>query len=216
MIDARRCKAQSKRSGARCKRYASTGREVCRMHGGATPRGIDSPHIKSGRYSKELPADLLTTFNESLADVELKELERELALVDARTSQLLQDLNSGKAVPAWEDAVYAWRAYKRAKLKRDKAAADDAAARLDDVLETQSSRERCWGEVKELVALRRKLTDSQTKRDVMTGRFVEATKVAVLVTALVDAVNSEADSATARIIGLRFKALLTPLPPLEQ
>jgi hypothetical protein len=186
------------------------------MHGGATPRGIDSPHIKSGRYSKELPADLLTTFNESLADVELKELERELALVDARTSQLLQDLNSGKAVPAWEDAVYAWRAYKRAKLKRDKAAADDAAARLDDVLETQSSRERCWGEVKELVALRRKLTDSQTKRDVMTGRFVEATKVAVLVTALVDAVNSEADSATARIIGLRFKALLTPLPPLEQ
>jgi hypothetical protein len=166
-----------------------------------------------------LPDDLLATFNESLADVEQKELQRELALVDARTSQLLQDLNSGKPVPLWQDAVFGWRAYKRAKLKRDKPAADDAAARLDDILERQSSSERAWTEVKELVALRRKLTDSQTKRDVVTGRFVEASKVAVLVTALVDAVNSEADRQTARLIGARFKELLKPheaLPPFTQ
>lgn len=31
----KQCQAKSKRSGRRCKRYASKGMKVCRMHGGA-------------------------------------------------------------------------------------------------------------------------------------------------------------------------------------
>jgi len=42
------CTAKSKRSGKRCKRWASPGRTKCRMHGGRTPRGKDSPHFKHG------------------------------------------------------------------------------------------------------------------------------------------------------------------------
>jgi hypothetical protein len=37
LMDDRRCRATSKRSGERCKRYASPGGRVCVIHGGATP-----------------------------------------------------------------------------------------------------------------------------------------------------------------------------------
>ena len=38
VIPPRQCKAQSKRSGQRCRRYAVVGNEVCMMHGGHSPK----------------------------------------------------------------------------------------------------------------------------------------------------------------------------------
>lgn len=48
------CTAKSKQSGQQCKRYAAAGSTKCVMHGGATPRGADSPNLKHGRYSPYL------------------------------------------------------------------------------------------------------------------------------------------------------------------
>ena len=55
------CKAKSKRSGKRCKRYASKGKEVCRCHGGRstgpkTKEGKERSRLsvlKHGRFTKE-------------------------------------------------------------------------------------------------------------------------------------------------------------------
>lgn len=52
------CKATSKRTGQRCKLPAADGYAVCRFHGGATPRGADSPHFRHGRYSRYLNQSL--------------------------------------------------------------------------------------------------------------------------------------------------------------
>jgi hypothetical protein len=55
---AARCKARSKQTGERCKAWAAPGREVCRHHGGKTPRGLASPSFKHGLYSKWAAPDL--------------------------------------------------------------------------------------------------------------------------------------------------------------
>jgi hypothetical protein len=58
------CGAKTKHGGT-CKRAPVKGGKRCKLHGGASPKGADSPHFKHGRYSKYAPkqiADKLATF----------------------------------------------------------------------------------------------------------------------------------------------------------
>lgn len=65
----KQCKAKSKQSGERCKRYASKGKEVCRCHGGRSsgPRtqegkertrlAVIQANLKHGMFTKEEKAE---------------------------------------------------------------------------------------------------------------------------------------------------------------
>lgn len=80
--DAKRCKATSKRTGERCKNPAVTGYDVCRLHGGKTPRGLDSPNYKTGLYSKWLPA-AINDKAQAFLEADPLELVSEMALLRA-------------------------------------------------------------------------------------------------------------------------------------
>src|SRR5512137_2855467 len=86
----RRCQAWSRQENRQCTMYPMVGKEVCRMHGGKSAGGIASPLWKHGRQSKYLPARMRDAYNASLTDKELLELRGEIALVDARITDLLQ------------------------------------------------------------------------------------------------------------------------------
>lgn len=94
------CKAKSKRSGQQCQRHAMIGKTVCHMHGGKTRGGMASPVLKHGRYSKFLPTHLMERYQESLNDSDLLSLREEIALIDARLSELLAG-----GVPDWDVMV---------------------------------------------------------------------------------------------------------------
>lgn len=49
-----KCTGTSKQSGQPCKKDAVVGSTKCHIHGGATPKGADSPNLKHGRYSAYL------------------------------------------------------------------------------------------------------------------------------------------------------------------
>jgi hypothetical protein len=51
-----RCSARGKQSGNPCRQPVVPGRQVCYYHGGASPRGLASPHWKHGRDSRALGA----------------------------------------------------------------------------------------------------------------------------------------------------------------
>lgn len=91
------CTARSKRTGARCRKHAAPGRDVCSMHGGKTPRGIHSPHWRGRGYSKDLPTRLADRFRLALQDPQLLELSSEIALLDARVGELLAGLPKDRA-----------------------------------------------------------------------------------------------------------------------
>ncbi len=65
----RQCTATSKQSGVQCRKSAMTERSVCLAHGGRTPRGAGSPHLKHGRHSKQLPFRPPPTGNTGISDV---------------------------------------------------------------------------------------------------------------------------------------------------
>lgn len=101
------CGARTKRKGTPCTQDPmQNGR--CRLHGGATPGGIASPHFKTGRWSKHLPAQLAEHYQAALADQDLLALREDLALLDARLAQVLGKLREADASKIKETEAEVW------------------------------------------------------------------------------------------------------------
>lgn len=96
------CAAKTKQTGKRCKKSVTPGREVCRLHGGATPRGIDSPHFKHGRYSKAMPDRLLEQYETSRRDPDLITMRDDISLIDTR---IMDQLQLAEADPVIWDSI---------------------------------------------------------------------------------------------------------------
>jgi hypothetical protein len=88
----RQCTAGSKRSGEQCRKHAMRGRTVCLAHGGKTPRGVASPHFRTGRYSRSLPGHLVAAYERALHDPMLLSLRDEIALTDTMIAETLSEL----------------------------------------------------------------------------------------------------------------------------
>ena len=116
------CKAKSKRTGNRCLRPAMNDKEVCYHHGGRTPRGMASPHFKTGRYSKFLPDRMASRFEEGQADTELLALRHEISVLDARTEDLLKRVDSGESGELWRQLRDVQKELHRARVIDDRTA----------------------------------------------------------------------------------------------
>lgn len=98
------CKATVHKTGERCRRQAMRGMEVCWVHGGATPRGMASPHYQGKGYSKHLPTRLAERFAAADSDPRLTDLRRVLALREAFVQERLADIETAPdAAEVWAD-----------------------------------------------------------------------------------------------------------------
>src|SRR5690606_14036435 len=97
------CKAKSKRSGVRCKKDAVIGGEVCHIHGGKTPKGVDSPQYIHGRYSKTLPQQIRAKIETDASDP--LDLLPELQVQRALFSEYLNRFQDPISPP--QEAIYA-------------------------------------------------------------------------------------------------------------
>ena len=86
------CAAKSKRSGKRCKRYATRGKDKCRIHGGATP-------IKHGLRSKYQPAILMERIEEMLNSEKITDLKNMLAVQHFLLAMALEKLQEAESNP---------------------------------------------------------------------------------------------------------------------
>lgn len=89
------------RSGGRCIQTMVAANGRCRMHGGATPAGLASPHFRTGRWSKHLPAKSLGRgFEAAYNDRTLMQLRQDAALVDALLTSVTGNLkDTGRPLP---------------------------------------------------------------------------------------------------------------------
>lgn len=101
MTDKRICGAKT-RSGGKCQNSPMPNGK-CRLHGGMSLGGVNSPAFKHGRHSKYLPKGLLEQYKTALADPDLLNLHDEIALIDARLAQVLAKIEAGgESAEAWE------------------------------------------------------------------------------------------------------------------
>src|SRR5581483_3937130 len=171
------------RAGGTCKQPALTNGR-CRYHGGKTPHGVKSPHFKHGRYSKYLPTKLAARYTEAAADKDLLELHAEIALIDARLSDVLERIHKGESGTLWEQIGIEFDKFKRAQVIKDTDEARAALAALDRLITEGIADYAAWKEVFELVEQRRKLVESERKRMVEMQQMISMERALILIGAI--------------------------------
>lgn len=177
----RLCGAKT-RSGETCKRPGTGAGGRCSNHGGLSPSGIASPHTIHGRYSRDLPTRLMGRYQEAQADPELTSLRSELALVDARLSDVLSRVDTKEAGVHWAlaaKAVQEYRANAHDPVKRD-AAFEVIAGATGEGLNDWAA----WSEVLALVEKRRRLCETESKRLAAMGQILTVERAMLLLSAV--------------------------------
>jgi hypothetical protein len=205
-----RCRAKSKRSQERCKRWATPGREVCRMHGGRTLMGLAAPRLKTGHYSKFLPTRLAAEYERASHDPELLALRRELAVVDVRINDLLRRVDTGESGGLWPHIRATWQTFKHAHAEGQPLIQGRAAAELDALLEQAISDDAAWHQIIQLIEQRRKLVLSEAKRLVAMQQMMSKEQAMLWLGAVVAILKRHiTDRETLQQISLDLSALVS-------
>lgn len=161
------CGAKLRGKNATCKRWAmENGR--CKFHGGATPKGIASPHWKgkgTGKYTTYLPEDVAKVYDVLAAGSEWASLRGEIDLLQSRVMTLLGTLPEGQPPLAqWHKAnrlIGEWQVAAQAKNAQR---ANEAVVALIQTLSEGLDQAGVWNEVYDVVERLRKLVESERKR----------------------------------------------------
>lgn len=178
------------RSGKPCHQSPVSGRERCRMHGGAQPRGLAHHRTTHGRFSKDLPTRLLADYEAALADTDLIAVREELAILSARELDLMRTIDSGESGETWKRLMTGWRKFEAAQAARD---GDEMAAALrmiGETIERGASDRAAWRELCDTIEARRRLAETERRRLVDLRQMITSERALLLITALTNSVRS--------------------------
>lgn len=205
-----RCTAARKSDGTRCRFPVVPGREVCRFHGGLTPRGIANAnwvHGKTSRYP--LPGRLSEKYELSVNDPEILNLTQEIALVDSRTGELLGKLGTGEAGSAWRQVVDSFDALETAINTSDTDGVRSALEALSGAIRAGSRDFELWSGIIGLVDQRRRLVESEQKRRIAMQTSVKIEDIIGIANALTGIIRRNVtDPATLNRISAEFQHLM--------
>jgi hypothetical protein len=178
------CDAMSKRSGKLCRRPASRGSTKCHIHGGKSLKGLASPTLRHGRYSRSLPTRLAARYEQAANDPDLLNMSEDIALLDTRLSERLARLDSGESGVLWKKAQTAYYTMRQAMRAGDTPAAGVAMDELGGLITRGHTDHLAWGEIQDLLDQRRRLVDSERKRRVEAEQNITVEKALLLVGAI--------------------------------
>lgn len=163
----------------------------CRMHGANSRAGIAHHNFIDGRTSRRLPARMVAAYEAAQADPNLLELRNDIALVDARLSDVLSRVDSGEAGSLWKNARDAMAQFQAAGA--DLAKAKSALAVLNDVLVRGAGDWEAWHEIGDLLDQRRRLIESERKRLTDMHQMIATERVMLLMGALANVIREHVD-----------------------
>lgn len=163
-----------KKNGTPCQKSPINGRNRCRLHGGASPRGIAHPRFKTGRYSKDLPSRLSKRYEEAKEDEKLLELRDEIAILESRIGDLLSRTDSGESGATWRAAQKTFSELRVAAQTGDQAKFAELLNDLGRIIGRGVSDYAAWDEVVRTIERRRKLAESERKRLIETNQMISS------------------------------------------
>lgn len=179
-----------------CSNWAMDGMDVCYKHGGATPKGIASPHFKTGRWSKYMPAPLQESYERARNDKDNLQFNDDIALIDAMILANLPKLETRESGAAWSmikkiigdlTLAFADEQYGKCVALMDV---------MTDIVNEQMLYYATEQEVKSSLEQRRKLVESEQKRRINMQQFVESEDAMSIVTALLQSVKDNVSDVT--------------------
>mgnify|MGYP006877895442 CR=1 FL=1 len=180
-VNAHQCE-RLKRDGTQCGNAAVPGRKWCKFHGGNAARGERCALFKHGRYSKELPTHLQERYEAALNDPDRLSMIAEIALVDAKTQDMLASAKN--LAPLWDELQ---RLLVRAKTSIDPT---DVLDEMTQVIDDGRLEIQRWQAVFEMIEVRRKLVETERKKEYDEHNALRLDQVMLLVSAIMDAVRT--------------------------
>lgn len=196
-----KCGAKT-RQGTPCKNKPVPGMKRCRLHGGMTPVGKDSPHWKTGRYSKHLPQNLLERYRESASDPDLLAMRDEIALLDARITELLGQLNSGGGIEDWSNIRDTWEMFlelqdraatagiEQRELDRIQRSMGETIRNMTRIIRMGHRNISLWHEIQRVMEDRRRIVTTESKRLSDMHQMITAEQATGMVLRLIDVVKT--------------------------
>lgn len=205
--------------GQECQRSAVYGMNRCTRHGGGKPlKGKPRGHqnFKTGanskflvfrfagqiiegkvadtkRYEKFIPKRLADKYLQSVNDPEIIALNDDIALVETRIKQLIDNIDKDEPPPVWEDAYNAFKEYSFFKRMHDTEKADEAFMLLQDIFDREKCEREAWDEIFTRLNQRVKFATDERKRRMDMKALLDAEKAMDLVSNLLAAVHEAAE-----------------------
>ena len=180
-----------------CKGDPIPGKNRCKFHGGASPRGIQANNYKHGGYSRDMTEQLAKRFREFQGDTELLSLRDDIALTTAGIAEKVASLHSGEAGDLWIEAHQKWRELLKAIKRQDEGESTTLMAEIGRILDSGYNNTLTWKDIHRKQDIKRKLVDSERKRLVDMRQMVTMEELMLVVGALVDSLKKHVHDAEA-------------------
>lgn len=182
------CRAKRRKKGedgeiVYCKGRSVVGSNRCRLHGGASPRGIAHQGFQHGRYSKALPKQHLRDYDRERLDENITSLTDEIGLLRVRVQELLRLADVGNTADAWIGAREAVKAMIRAREVGDELEFLKAFDKLKEYM-TEPTDYAYWKELNLHLELLRKLSDTEQRRLVAMQNLMTVNEYITVLTAI--------------------------------
>lgn len=158
------------------------------MHGGKTPRGLASTKFKTGRYSKDIPARLIASYELTRSDPRILEQREEIALIHARILDLIQRVDSGESGHLWRSIRKQYETLVEAIREQDRDRMRLALAALDQLITRGTTDYKAWEEVTHQIDRKQRLIESERKREVELQQVITMDQMLVFMKVQQDAI----------------------------
>lgn len=176
------------RNGTPCRAIAmANGR--CRIHGGKSPVGIGSARYTTGRWSKYMPAHMMTRYQEAMEDEELLALRQDIAVLDARVMELFGHITTGESETGWEAAKEALVEVRVAISKQDPDLMSQALNALQEIIFKGSDDYKIWAEIQSTMEQRRRFIESERRRLLDMEQLITAERAVLFTGALLEIIK---------------------------
>lgn len=195
----------------------------CRFHGGASHPGGPGHHgmTQGGRYSKFLPARLRERYEEAADDPQILSNREDVALLQARITELTQRLYTGEADRVWVDLRRHMRDFDRLTREAEahapdtergsalRAQANEALAEARRLVNVGATEAETWRELTKALNEKTRLARTEWKRLVDLRQLITVEQALAFASQLLNAVVRHVDDPGVRArINRDFQAAL--------
>ena len=198
-----RCQSLSKQTRKQCGRAATVGKFTCKFHGGSPlqPTGVEHKGYKNGHYATAaLPRRLESRLAAAAVDPATLTTNRELAIVTARLSELLEKLTESDNEQKWKDASLAFAEY-RAAVEAGEPDGDVARENVTALMHYfQSGQDEwsTWRSIYEVMHVKTKLADSLTRRMSAANQMYSHSEISALLVSILHTIDTLVDDPETR------------------
>lgn len=169
----------------------------CRLHGGKSLKGIASGTYKNGIYSRHLPTRLVATYEETIADKKLWELNDKAALVNSRIVELLSKLDTGETGATWKALRETFYEMRQANNQGKTADFSRLMLVMENLIDAGNSDYLAWMEITQQIALYKSLSESERKHLDQMDRMITAEQVMLMIAAITDVIRQNVQDRSA-------------------